>query len=415
MKEEKTLDRREFTLAAAMAALSGVAITISACGGGGSPSSPTPAPTPTPAPPAGATDKTAVIGSNHGHAGTITAAQLTAGGTLSLNIQGTATHPHTVELHGGRSHRRRREQPRVEGVEQRQRAQPQRHVQLISSLLSPGGFLPGATASPAAARSPGETVQIAPGVKRHVHATLRSRGRGDRGALRRGRRLLVAVARPRPRPAGGPPRGRARLPRLPRPIGASRRPRRRARDRQRPVVRARRRDGLREERGRDQRVDSRREAATPARDGRRRAGARAADARLARPVVPAGGRPPRRVRQGRLRLRPRCRTLSPGGRDAAARLGCFACHGPQGRGDTPNPGSLKGHIPSWSGADFLELARDEGEIREWIREGAPRRLRDNPVAAFFLRRQAIRMPAYGRTRRRSGDPADHRLHPLAEA
>jgi hypothetical protein len=102
MKEEKTLDRREFTLAAAMAALSGVAITISACGGGGSPSSPTPTPTPapTPTPPVGATDKNAVIGSNHGHAGTITAAQLTAGGTLSLDIRGDATHPHTVELTG---------------------------------------------------------------------------------------------------------------------------------------------------------------------------------------------------------------------------------------------------------------------------------------------------------------------------
>ena len=83
------------------------------------------------------------------------------------------------------------------------------------------------------------------------------------------------------------------------------------------------------------------------------------------------------------------------GRDAAARLGCFACHGPQGRFDTPNPGSLKGHIPSWTGNDFAELARHDGEIREWIREGSPRRLRENPVAAFFLRRQAIRMPAYG--------------------
>ena len=83
------------------------------------------------------------------------------------------------------------------------------------------------------------------------------------------------------------------------------------------------------------------------------------------------------------------------GRDAAARLGCFACHGPQGRFDTPNPGSLKGYIPSWSGADFPELARDEGEIREWIRDGSPKRLRDNPLAAFFMRRQAIRMPAYG--------------------
>jgi mono/diheme cytochrome c family protein len=83
------------------------------------------------------------------------------------------------------------------------------------------------------------------------------------------------------------------------------------------------------------------------------------------------------------------------GRAAAARHGCFACHGPQGRGDTPNPGSLKGYIPSWSGTDFPELARDDGEIREWVRDGAPRRLRDHPVAAFFLRRQAIRMPAYG--------------------
>ena len=97
MKEEKTLDRREFTLAAAMAALSGVAITISACGGGGSPSSPTPAPTPTPAPPA-ATDKTGVISSNHGHIAVITAARLTAGATFSLDIQGGASHPHTVEL-----------------------------------------------------------------------------------------------------------------------------------------------------------------------------------------------------------------------------------------------------------------------------------------------------------------------------
>lgn len=83
------------------------------------------------------------------------------------------------------------------------------------------------------------------------------------------------------------------------------------------------------------------------------------------------------------------------GRATAARLGCFACHGPQGRGDPPNPGSLKGYIPSWSGADFPELARDDGEIREWIRDGAPRRLRTHPIAGWFLRRQQIRMPAYG--------------------
>jgi hypothetical protein len=99
MKVEKTLDRREFTLAAAMAALSGVAITISACGGS-SPSSPSPTPMPTPTPaPSG--DKVGAISGNHGHSAVITGAQLTAAGAVSLNIQGSATHPHTVELSAG--------------------------------------------------------------------------------------------------------------------------------------------------------------------------------------------------------------------------------------------------------------------------------------------------------------------------
>jgi len=84
------------------------------------------------------------------------------------------------------------------------------------------------------------------------------------------------------------------------------------------------------------------------------------------------------------------------GREAAARIGCFGCHGPQGRSNFPNPRSLKGYIPSWDGADFPDLARDEGEVREWILDGSPRRLRENPVAAFFLKRQVLQMPAYRR-------------------
>jgi hypothetical protein len=95
MRQEKTLDRREFTVAAALAALSGVMITISGCGGsgGGSPTAPS-----TPPPSSATGDKTAVIGSNHGHTGVITAAQLSAGGALTLNIRGTSDHPHTVVL-----------------------------------------------------------------------------------------------------------------------------------------------------------------------------------------------------------------------------------------------------------------------------------------------------------------------------
>jgi mono/diheme cytochrome c family protein len=78
----------------------------------------------------------------------------------------------------------------------------------------------------------------------------------------------------------------------------------------------------------------------------------------------------------------------------AERLGCFRCHGPGGRGANRNPGSLKGYIPPWDGRDFAELVVDEAELREWILDGRPKRLQANPLARFFLDRQAIRMPGF---------------------
>jgi mono/diheme cytochrome c family protein len=82
------------------------------------------------------------------------------------------------------------------------------------------------------------------------------------------------------------------------------------------------------------------------------------------------------------------------GRDAAQALGCFACHGPQGRGNPPNPGSLKGYIPSWDGADYPDLVESEAELREWIVDGSPRRLREHRIARRFLASQSVKMPAY---------------------
>jgi mono/diheme cytochrome c family protein len=82
------------------------------------------------------------------------------------------------------------------------------------------------------------------------------------------------------------------------------------------------------------------------------------------------------------------------GRAAAQRLGCFGCHGPQGRGSSPNPRSLKGYIPAWDGADFAELARSDAEVREWIVDGRPRRLREDRLARYFMDRQVVQMPAY---------------------
>ncbi len=84
------------------------------------------------------------------------------------------------------------------------------------------------------------------------------------------------------------------------------------------------------------------------------------------------------------------------GRYEAARLGCFACHGPGGVGGDANPGSFKGHIPAWDGDEYPELVRDDAELREWIINGHPRRLWENPAARLFLDRQIVQMPAYRR-------------------
>lgn len=80
--------RRKFTLEAALALLAGCVVTISD-GCGESSTSPTPTPP---------TDVTGVVSANHNHSAQITGAQITAGSAFTLNIQGTAAHPHTVSI-----------------------------------------------------------------------------------------------------------------------------------------------------------------------------------------------------------------------------------------------------------------------------------------------------------------------------
>jgi hypothetical protein len=81
--------RREFTLDAALALLGTCVITISdACGK----SSTSPTPTTPPS------DVNGVVSANHNHSALITSAQITAGTAFSLNIQGTAAHPHTLSI-----------------------------------------------------------------------------------------------------------------------------------------------------------------------------------------------------------------------------------------------------------------------------------------------------------------------------
>ena len=82
------------------------------------------------------------------------------------------------------------------------------------------------------------------------------------------------------------------------------------------------------------------------------------------------------------------------GHEVAYRLGCFGCHGPEGRGLVMNPGSFTGYIPPWDGPDYPELVRDDSELRQWVRNGASDRFLSNPAARRILETQTIAMPAY---------------------
>lgn len=82
------------------------------------------------------------------------------------------------------------------------------------------------------------------------------------------------------------------------------------------------------------------------------------------------------------------------GADLVAANGCFNCHGDMGIGGMPNPGSLKGYIPGFGGEDFDELVRGDEELHGWIADGGIPRLRNDPLASYFIERQRIQMPRF---------------------
>ncbi len=103
------MDRREFSVAMALALLGGASITVSGCGGGGGSGGGGGNPT---GPSGGGDDYgpggnvdpaggvVGQISANHGHRAVIARAQITAGNGLLLDIHGNATHTHSVELSG---------------------------------------------------------------------------------------------------------------------------------------------------------------------------------------------------------------------------------------------------------------------------------------------------------------------------
>jgi mono/diheme cytochrome c family protein len=84
------------------------------------------------------------------------------------------------------------------------------------------------------------------------------------------------------------------------------------------------------------------------------------------------------------------------GADLAMTYHCARCHGALGAGGVANPGSFKGYIPGFWGADYDDLVRSDEELRQWITDGKIPRISEHPIGGWFFRRQAVKMPAYGR-------------------
>lgn len=82
------------------------------------------------------------------------------------------------------------------------------------------------------------------------------------------------------------------------------------------------------------------------------------------------------------------------GRRLARKHGCVSCHGVEGSGGLPNPGSLGGFIPGFVGRNFADLVQDEDEFRTWVWKGTSPRLQSKAWVRYFWERQEIAMPAY---------------------
>ncbi|HEU5311813.1 MAG TPA: c-type cytochrome [Candidatus Eisenbacteria bacterium] len=88
-------------------------------------------------------------------------------------------------------------------------------------------------------------------------------------------------------------------------------------------------------------------------------------------------------------------TAAERGRRLAEANGCFGCHGPEGLRGAGNPGREEGQVPNFEGT-LMMYAESEQDVREWIRDGAPRALREDPEWRAERSKGAVRMPAYGR-------------------
>lgn len=83
------------------------------------------------------------------------------------------------------------------------------------------------------------------------------------------------------------------------------------------------------------------------------------------------------------------------GRRLAEASGCFACHGPEGIRGAANPGRDEMKVPDYEGS-LMMYAETTEDVREWIRDGAPKARRESKSWQEERREGVLRMPAFGR-------------------
>lgn len=88
MSTDTLLTRREFTLETALAILAAATITITGCGDDDNGMGPSPQ----------SGDREGTVSANHGHRAIITAAELNAASSVTLDMRFQATHNHTLQL-----------------------------------------------------------------------------------------------------------------------------------------------------------------------------------------------------------------------------------------------------------------------------------------------------------------------------
>ncbi len=75
-------------------------------------------------------------------------------------------------------------------------------------------------------------------------------------------------------------------------------------------------------------------------------------------------------------------------------MGCFTCHGPEGRDGAMNLKTGKKTLPSWDGGTHMMYVKNREEIREYILDGFPVRKKNIPAQWEKYQAAGIRMPAF---------------------